>query len=357
MTNQSINQSIDQSINRPINQSINQWIKQASSQSINQPINWLQEEARNQFWFFVQTLMMKWIVRGSYCIIQRTPESSYAVGHRVPASAKLLTASPIILMKSIKNAVELDGMYRCHVRDGAALAEFFAWMEKEVPKGHVTELSAAAKLEDIRSRYLKNLDPQPPKMNVLIKQKGNDHVFLVKISYLVMFDENKENDSSFFVDQVIRLIVWLVDRSIDWLIDWLSARLIDWLIDCVNDWLIDWLIAWMTDRLIECLIGCFSNMVSRIFLHLCETSSLSFSVRKIMSVWVSTPFPDRARMAPLSTINRLRPRIARWRSMTCSCWTLAHSTSTGPRMWPGPCISASRPITKRSASHWCSKAI
>ncbi|OQV20169.1 Xaa-Pro aminopeptidase 1 [Hypsibius exemplaris] len=79
------------------------------------------------------------------------PESSFAVCHRVPNASILKAASPITLMKSIKNAVELDGMYQAHVRDGVALAEFFAWMEKEVPKGNVTELSAAAKLEEIRS--------------------------------------------------------------------------------------------------------------------------------------------------------------------------------------------------------------
>ncbi|XP_055329347.1 xaa-Pro aminopeptidase ApepP-like [Paramacrobiotus metropolitanus] len=79
------------------------------------------------------------------------PESSHAVFSKIPAKQLIRTASPITLMKAIKNSVELEGMVSCHIRDGIALAEFFAWMEKEVPKGTVSELSAAAKLEEFRS--------------------------------------------------------------------------------------------------------------------------------------------------------------------------------------------------------------
>jgi Xaa-Pro aminopeptidase len=45
---------------------------------------------------------------------------------------------------------ELEGFTACHVRDGAALCAYFAWLEKEVPKGTVTEISAAEKLLEFR---------------------------------------------------------------------------------------------------------------------------------------------------------------------------------------------------------------
>lgn len=56
--------------------------------------------------------------------------------------------------KAVKNETELQGMRDCHVRDGAALSEYFAWLEEElVVKGSkLDEVDAADKLEAIRSK-------------------------------------------------------------------------------------------------------------------------------------------------------------------------------------------------------------
>ncbi|KAI7302833.1 putative Xaa-Pro aminopeptidase, partial [Hortaea werneckii] len=40
--------------------------------------------------------------------------------------------SPVGDAKAIKNPTELEGMRACHIRDGAALTEFFAWLEDEL---------------------------------------------------------------------------------------------------------------------------------------------------------------------------------------------------------------------------------
>ena len=55
--------------------------------------------------------------------------------------------------KAVKNKTELEGMRACHVRDGAALSEYFAWLEEELmEKGtKLDEVQAADKLESIRS--------------------------------------------------------------------------------------------------------------------------------------------------------------------------------------------------------------
>lgn len=55
--------------------------------------------------------------------------------------------------KAMKNKTELEGMRACHVRDGAALSEYFAWLEEElIEKGtKLDEVQAADKLERIRS--------------------------------------------------------------------------------------------------------------------------------------------------------------------------------------------------------------
>ena len=63
--------------------------------------------------------------------------------------------SPVGDAKAIKNDTELAGMRNCHIRDGAALTEYFAWLEHEliVKKTALDEVQAADKLEQIRSRH------------------------------------------------------------------------------------------------------------------------------------------------------------------------------------------------------------
>ena len=61
--------------------------------------------------------------------------------------------SPVGDAKAIKNKTELEGMRQCHIRDGAALSEYFAWLEDELTlKGtKLDEVEAADMLEKIRS--------------------------------------------------------------------------------------------------------------------------------------------------------------------------------------------------------------
>ncbi|KAK5198965.1 hypothetical protein LTR92_001436 [Exophiala xenobiotica] len=61
--------------------------------------------------------------------------------------------SPIADAKAIKNDNELEGMRQCHIRDGAALIEYFAWLEHELLNGTwIDEVQGADKLEEIRSK-------------------------------------------------------------------------------------------------------------------------------------------------------------------------------------------------------------
>jgi Xaa-Pro aminopeptidase len=62
--------------------------------------------------------------------------------------------SPIGDSKAVKNETELEGMRACHIRDGAALTEFFAWLEDQLiaQKVELDEVTAADKLEAIRSK-------------------------------------------------------------------------------------------------------------------------------------------------------------------------------------------------------------
>ena len=63
--------------------------------------------------------------------------------------------SPVGDAKAVKNETELKGMRNCHIRDGAALIEFFAWLEDELvnKSARIDEVEAADKLETIRSKH------------------------------------------------------------------------------------------------------------------------------------------------------------------------------------------------------------
>jgi Xaa-Pro aminopeptidase len=57
---------------------------------------------------------------------------------------------PIALMKAVKNHAEIAGARAAHKRDGAALARFLAWLEREAPTGKLTEIDAVKALESFR---------------------------------------------------------------------------------------------------------------------------------------------------------------------------------------------------------------
>ena len=67
------------------------------------------------------------------------------------AGARIVTGSdPCALPKACKNEIELRGMFAAHLRDGAALTRFLAWIAREAPKGGLDEITAAARLEAFR---------------------------------------------------------------------------------------------------------------------------------------------------------------------------------------------------------------
>jgi Xaa-Pro aminopeptidase len=54
------------------------------------------------------------------------------------------------IMKAVKNAVEIAGSRAAHRRDGAAVANFLAWFDREAPHGQLTEIDAVEALETFR---------------------------------------------------------------------------------------------------------------------------------------------------------------------------------------------------------------
>ncbi|MEJ2408008.1 MAG: aminopeptidase P family protein [Novosphingobium sp.] len=57
---------------------------------------------------------------------------------------------PTVLPKAVKNPVEQQGHRDAQARDGAAVSRFLHWLSLEGPRGEVTEMSAADRLEMFR---------------------------------------------------------------------------------------------------------------------------------------------------------------------------------------------------------------
>lgn len=93
-----------------------------------------------------------------------SPAKKYLISNKASWALKLALGgdkfveevrSPIGDAKSVKNETELNGMRNCHIRDGAALTEYFAWLEDQLinKKASLDEVTAADKLEEIRSKH------------------------------------------------------------------------------------------------------------------------------------------------------------------------------------------------------------
>lgn len=54
------------------------------------------------------------------------------------------------IMKGVKNATEIEGMKKAHIIDGVAMVRFLCWLDKNISKTKITEISASDRLEAFR---------------------------------------------------------------------------------------------------------------------------------------------------------------------------------------------------------------
>ncbi|XP_048400524.1 xaa-Pro aminopeptidase 2 isoform X2 [Stegostoma tigrinum] len=77
--------------------------------------------------------------------------TTYGVYEVIPESKLLIHRySPVQLTKAVKDTTEQKGLKAAHVRDAIAVIRYFVWLEKNVPKGTVTELSGADNVNKLR---------------------------------------------------------------------------------------------------------------------------------------------------------------------------------------------------------------
>ena len=78
--------------------------------------------------------------------------ASDALARLVTGNGGKLTRGPdpIVLMKAVKNSVEIAGAGAAHRRDGAAVVRFLAWFEHAAAGGGLSEIEAVEALESFR---------------------------------------------------------------------------------------------------------------------------------------------------------------------------------------------------------------
>lgn len=76
--------------------------------------------------------------------------SIYALPDNV---VKIEGPSIISQLKSCKNNVEIDGMCSSQLRDGVAMVKFLSWLDNNVGRSRITEMSAADKLLSFRKEF------------------------------------------------------------------------------------------------------------------------------------------------------------------------------------------------------------
>jgi Xaa-Pro aminopeptidase len=84
--------------------------------------------------------------------LDETSVSQWVIEELGKNASLILKPSPVALFKAVKNKTEIDGAKAAHVRDGAAMVKFLCWLEERVRAGGMSELSAARRLEEFRSR-------------------------------------------------------------------------------------------------------------------------------------------------------------------------------------------------------------
>ncbi|EGO00442.1 hypothetical protein SERLA73DRAFT_89439 [Serpula lacrymans var. lacrymans S7.3] len=80
-----------------------------------------------------------------------SPETSYAISLMLTHFRYTVAPSMVDGMKAVKNEIELEGMRRAYIRDGAAYVRWLAWLEHKIQQGYdITEYEAAWRLTEYR---------------------------------------------------------------------------------------------------------------------------------------------------------------------------------------------------------------
>lgn len=85
-------------------------------------------------------------------ILLNPSKTNYAAYSAIRPDCRIVKgASPVALLKAIRNEQEIAGIHAAMQRDGVALVKFLKWLEEAVPAGGETEISVDKKLHEFRA--------------------------------------------------------------------------------------------------------------------------------------------------------------------------------------------------------------
>jgi len=90
------------------------------------------------------------IGKGTILLDQATAADALVKQTEQAGGKVLRVADPITALKAVKNEIEIEGARAAHIRDGAAMARFLCWFDREAAQGKLTEIDAVEALETFR---------------------------------------------------------------------------------------------------------------------------------------------------------------------------------------------------------------
>ncbi len=76
---------------------------------------------------------------------------NYRIANSIPADVKVINAAdPTVLMKAIKNEVQMENLRIAHKKDAVAMCKFMYWLKTNIGKIPMTEISVSDHLETLR---------------------------------------------------------------------------------------------------------------------------------------------------------------------------------------------------------------
>lgn len=92
-------------------------------------------------------------------VMMNTKVVNYRICSNIPKSAKVVDCpDPTVLMKAVKNEVEIENARKAHLKDAVAMCKFMYWLKTNVGKIPMTELSVSKYLADLRAEQEGFLD-------------------------------------------------------------------------------------------------------------------------------------------------------------------------------------------------------
>lgn len=84
-------------------------------------------------------------------VLMNTSVMNYRIVNSIPQNVKVIDeVDPSVLLKSIKNPVQMENIRIAHKKDAVAMIKFMYWLKKNVGKIPMTEISVSDYLESLR---------------------------------------------------------------------------------------------------------------------------------------------------------------------------------------------------------------